>query len=531
MGERLYVSPRIYDFQADGVARAYLGGNKLATWSTGIGKTHLAMALSALLFEDELVDVVLLACESNKLIEWLGDFRRFTKLDPTLYRGSPERRGRILNEGHQVLIGTYETIRNDAAVTKSGTRSLDPGPLLTALKGQRVLVVYDEVAKLKGRTSQTYRAHEYLLRELRKAAETRTLGLTATPIERSPENILNIARLIQPGICTIAQFEEDHVRYNDQFGNYAAFKNLGPDDNYEPWVTPLSEKLAPILLVKDKSDPDVRDEFPNQVEDFAYVDLDKRSREFYTAVSELDLIERFDLEEESQKAKMMERALGMVLRQIAAHPQALLHSSGQIARLIVDEVGEAGIKALPQPKVEALLRTLDQLVNEEGLQVLVFTTFGQSVLPLLRDAINEAKISVAINHGGLTLAEQEEQKDAFKTGRAAVYLSSDAGSKGVNLPEATWTINYELPVLHSTYEQRIARNHRIDSDKDQVFVRSLIVRDSIEEGIARKMMTRNQWWDSFIESHLAGGDREYRPTARERKLLMRIAENKTQEDL
>lgn len=518
--EPLYRSARVYQFQAEGVARAYLMGDALVVWSTGIGKSHLAMALSALLFEDDLIDLVLLVCEEGKLSEWLGDYRTFTKLDAGLYRGDPARREKIRNEMPQVAIGTYETIRNDTARKIAGRqRALEAGPLTEVLSGRRVLVIYDEMAKLKNRTSQTYRNHEFFLRTLRREGEARVVGLTATPMERDPENVLNVARLVSPGICTVAQFEKDHVTGRDHFGRAWGYHNLGDDDHTQPWVEPLAKKLEPILLKKDLHDDDVRHEFPQRIEEFSFVDIPAKLREFYTAVSEVEA-----------PGPLSERALAMVLRQIVGHPQAILSSQGELAQWIVGEVGVEGIKALPAPKVDALVHMLKGLVEGEGLQAIVFTFFGQSVLPLIREALVEAEISVAINHGGLSSRERDEQKDLFRAGERSVFLTSDAGSKGINLPEAAWTINFEMPLLYSTYEQRIGRNFRIDSEREQVFVRNLIARDTIEEALAASVMRRNEWWDSFITSRDAAGERAYQPTAAERQLLMRLAQEQSAEE-
>ena len=111
----MYRSSRVYGFQARGVALGYLRRENLVIWSTGLGKTHFAMAQAALLAEDGLIDHVLVVCESNKIKEWVGDFRVYTNFQRVeRYMGAA--RQQLLADLPQVLVTTYETSRNDGAV-------------------------------------------------------------------------------------------------------------------------------------------------------------------------------------------------------------------------------------------------------------------------------------------------------------------------------------------------------------------------------------------------------------------------------
>lgn len=428
-------------------------------------------------------------------------------------------RKKLLVDLPDVLVTTYETSRNDAAAKIPGRpRALQDGPLALALRGKRVLVVYDEASRLKNRDSGIYRVHEHLLKQLRKGGDVvRTAALTATPVESSPENIFNIGRLIAPGFLSVADFERLYVRGRDPWGRPTGFWHIGESDRH--WgidVPTLFERLAPVIQIKDKFDADVVAEFPRQVEEFEYVTYDSLSKEILAALEAKD--------------DATGHAGWMALRQFACHPGALLRSDADLARWAVSTYGPDVISGLKAPKLEALLHHLDLLVNEEGRKVVVFTFFGQSVLPLLRRALVDKGYLVATNHGQMTQAERENQKDLFRNGPAQVFLSSDAGSRGINLPEATAVINYEMPLLHATYEQRINRIHRIDSQADSVFALTLLAKDTVEEAIAAMALERNAWFDSFVSSALAAGTKLRRPSAEERQLMLRAAHDTTTEE-
>jgi SNF2 family DNA or RNA helicase len=525
----LYRSPSgLFDFQAEAVARAYLGFEEgrdaLSIFDTGLGKTHLAMASAALRFEDDLADLVLVVCEKAKITDWMEDFATFTGLTAVAYAGTPKKRERIREglSGVHVLVTTYETARNDGAVFASNKRKAPtPGPLLDVLSGQRVLVVYDEVTKLKTRTSLNYRAHSLLLSTMRETGSCDVLGLTATPVEKNIEDYFNIARLHRgTRFTTVAAFESDHCVYRDQFGNWAKFKNLDADTTYEHGVVSFVDKIRPIVLRKRKTDPDVIDQFPKQVEEFTYVTLDPKHRAFIESVEHAYI----DCKPEE------ERALFTVKRQIVAHPASLTLSEGKIARDIVAQVGEAGLWALGSAKTDRLIEYLEPLVKGQGAQAVVFTFFGQSVLPLLARALTDAGFTVTLNHGGMTSKARAESQAAFKAGGAEIFLSSDAGSRGLNLQEANYVIHYELALTFALHTQRTNRNHRIDSTNTSVTSMGFIARDTIEEVVSRLVLNRNVWSDLALEDRLAEGTKFV--SAQDRKALLAAARAaSTREDI
>lgn len=512
MTERLYYSPRgLFEFQALGVARCYFERDSLAVWDTGIGKTHLAMALAAVLFEDDLIDQVVVAAEANKIRDWVEDFGRFTKIEADRYHGTKARREKMRAALPPVIVSTYETIRNDGASRgRSKNAHWIPGPLTEALVGKRVLLVFDEVTKLGNRGSGLYKAMETVLRELRKAnpEETRTLGMTATPIEKDPSNVFNQARLISPEtVGTVAEFAKEHIAAYDIHDNPIRFKNIGAGDHeLIPGQRTLKEKLAPLLQVKSKFDQDVKDQFPKQVEEFESVTLGAKHLDFYRTVEESFY--------EQEWSEMEERQIFGVLRQIAGHPMALSRSQGKIAQMITEQIGVEGLRALGCAKLDAVTEYLKTVVFGQGAKAIVFTFYGQSILHLIHEHLRINGFDVVINHGGMSTGARQESIHALRYGDAQVFLSSDAGSKGLNLPEATYVLNYELPLTYANYRQRNDRVHRIDSLAEIVVTRSFVAENTVEEAIVDLVMRRNKWHDLLLSDedeagvHLSAADRK-----------------------
>lgn len=529
-------------FQQDGVMHAALGPT-LAVWDTGTGKTHLGLATAALLFEEDLIDIALVICEQNKTEEWVADFEANTDLRVVPYGGAKQdashrrkiadavrtgeptqiKRGWTI-ERPQVLISTYETFRNDMAqITKTRNKAgrvmktLTPHFFTEAMAGKRVLAVYDEMTKVGNRGNSTHQAHALFIQQVRKSGgEVRLVGLTATPIERDPENHYNLGRLLCPAaVGTVASFEKDHVRYRDGFGR-GTFKNLTPDDIHrEPWVTPLSVKMGSVLHRKRWTDDDVRTQFPEvDVERFVHVRLGKRHQEFYETVR--------DVFRQTAKDEEAERGLFTLLRMIAGLPISLVHSTSKYARTIVEEVGADGLEALGAAKLDLLVERLTPIVHGEGAQAVAFTFFGPSMIPYMAERLEQEKITVAQNHRGMAEKVRARHLAEFKAGERRVLLSSDAGARGINLPQARYAFEYESALTHSLRTQRLNRVKRIDSRDygvDRVVFQTLIALDTLEEGIMDGVMGRNEWADRLLGDEDAG---EHFVTAAQRKALLAI---------
>lgn len=502
----------LFQFQAEGAARCYLRSDNLVCWDTGLGKSILSVSVSALLFADDLIDHVLVVCEQNKMREWAEDFERFTDLSVVVYHGTPKKRADLRADLPQVVITTYETARNDAVRPRGGSRrALDPHHLTIALEGSRVLVVMDEATKLGNRASKVYRAHEFLIKHLRKHGSARTMALTATPITRSPESLWNLGRILDPqGMGTVEGFERDHIVGRDYFGNIVGWKNLG--ESSEAGVLSLSDKFGGVMLRKRKTDADVIEQFPDLIEEFVYVDLSPREREFYNTIRALD-----DGDPTTQAGVFT------MLRQVSNHPMALLASHGELAKAVVEQVGAEGLEALGASKRDRLVELLTPLTIGQGAQALVFSFFGPSVLPLLHKALTEAGIGAALHYGAQSSDEKEAAKAAFRSGDVQVLLTSDSGARGINLPSASYVVEYEASLTHATRTQRLNRASRINSTHETLNAITMVTRNTVEEGIIEVLLRRNEWHDQILDGDLDEVDGGARLTAEVRRGLIHWA--------
>jgi SNF2 family DNA or RNA helicase len=495
----LYFSPRgLYPFQTEHIATAYLGvqsGDQpewMFSWDTGLGKSHAAMQLSALAFEDGIADLVVLVCEKNKLKEWRADFEKFTKLSVRIHHG-PNRKKRLGKEGlPDVLITTYETGKVDfvsMSKTDRGRKVFEDSTTLMEIHTKRPVVFFDEADKLSNRTSATYRSYEYMLKSLRKHFKNLPVFMmTATSIRKDYENSFNQLRLLRPqAMPLIKEFDTYFVRGRDIYGKARYFDHRTEE---------FAAICQPLMLSKRKTDPDVIDQFPKMTEEALWVDMEGDQKKLYDLVADLDGV----------------GGQLQALRQICAHPMSLVHSaregSSKLAKTLVEEFGPEYFAKAPSAKTEALVRYLEPIVLDQGDKAVVFTFFGPSVIPHLHFALRNEGIRC------FRLDELEEFK-AYDGG--AVLLTSDAGARGINIPEASYLVEYDMAVTYGLRTQRLNRISRIGSGGPTATVRSMLTRQSVEIGLMFSMLRGNAQSDELLGSGVDGS--EYMTAAMRRQML------------
>lgn len=485
----LYHSPLgLYPFQAEDIARAYLGIQSgipewMFVWDCGLGKSHAAMRLATLGFEDNAVDFVLLVCERGKLKEWQDDFEEFTKLDTRTHHG-PSRKGKLAKLGlPEVLITSFETGKADLVrVEKTGRkgRKISSGDLLTKIfeHARRPMIIFDEADRLSNRSAMNYRAYEHVLKTFRKVLKIPVVMLTGTPIRKDWEDAFNQLRLLRPAsMPLVGEFGTYFVRARDAYGR-ALYRNYRMQE--------FAELCSGMVLTKSKTDPDVIDQFPTTTEETLWVDLEGDQRKLYDLVQAL----------EGVPGQMT------ALRQICTHPMALIHSAtegkSKLARALVDELGEDYLRAVPSAKTEALCNYLERVVKGQNDKALVFTHWGPSVIPHLRAALTARGIPVR------TWDEDKGIEEWKRASGGCALLASDAVARGVNLPEASYLVEYDMASTFGLRTQRLNRASRVGQGGPSLTVRSMLAQESVEVALMYGMLRGNVQTDMLLGRGVTG---------------------------
>ena len=107
--------------------------------------------------------------------------------------------------------------------------------------------------------------------------------------------------------------------------------------------------------------------------------------------------------------------------------------------------------------------------------------------------------------GGMSSQERDNSKKQFGDDpNTRLFLSSDAGGYGVDLPMANHLISYDLPWSAGKLDQRESRIIRLSSDFPHVTVTSFIMKGSIEERQYEMLQEKRLINKAFIDKGYDG---------------------------
>ena len=113
-------------------------------------------------------------------------------------------------------------------------------------------------------------------------------------------------------------------------------------------------------------------------------------------------------------------------------------------------------------KDEKLDRLHDILIKEGSDKVLIFRETKRSV-DQLESELKLRGFKVAGIHGDKRNRERIRMLDAFKKNEIAVLIATDVAARGLDIPNVTHVINYDIPNDYDTYVHRIGRTGRANA--------------------------------------------------------------------
>lgn len=137
-----------------------------------------------------------------------------------------------------------------------------------------------------------------------------------------------------------------------------------------------------------------------------------------------------------------------------------------------------------QDKMDALMKFL--LTIEDGL-ILIFVETKRSC-DYIEDVLCGRGFPACSIHGDKSQREREEALRSFKRGTTPVMVGTDVASRGLDIPNVTQVVNYDLPNNIDDYVHRIGRTGRAGNtgealafvnEKNSGMIRDL--RDMLEE--------------------------------------------------
>jgi SNF2 family DNA or RNA helicase len=421
---------KLLPYQLDGIAFAAGAGRAVLADDMGLGKTIQGVGVAELLARQADIRKVLVVCPASLKSQWRNEIERFCGRSVQLVVGGNSDRGEQYTSDAFFTICNYEQVLRD---------------ILHIERARWDLIVLDEGQRIKNWEAKTSR----VIKGLRSPY---ALVLSGTPLENRLDELYSVVQFIDdrrlgPGF----RFFNRH-RVCDEKGKVLGYKNL----------TELRENLRPVLL--------------RRTRESVKLDLPPRTIEYVRIPP---------TEEQLELHNTNMRVVASIVRKAFISEMDLLRL--RQALLMCRMAADSSVLVTKQPpgqssKLARLEELLDQLFAEEGRKCVLFSEWT-SMLDLIQPLLKSRKLPYVRLDGSVPQKQRQQLVHEFQHNpQCKLFLTTNAGSTGLNLQAANTVINVDLPWNPAVLDQRIARAHRMGQTQPvQVFV--LVTEQTIEENL------------------------------------------------
>ena len=448
----------LYPYQAEGALFAVRAGRALIGDDMGLGKTIQAIAATEILSRHFGVSRVLVICPTSLKYQWESEMARFLG----------QRKGR----GVRVIGGTRAqrqkdyTLEDFCKITNYEKLQSDLD-LITAWSPE--LVIVDEAQRVKNWNTVAARA-------LKRVDSPYAIVLTGTPLENKLEELVSIVQFIdQHRLGPTWKLLHEH-QVKDEGGRVTGYRGLDR----------IGQTLAPVMIRRRKSE--VLRQLPNRTDQNVLVPMTEPQMDLHKENADVvaQIVQRW------RKTKFLS---DKDQRRLTCALQNMRMSCN--STYLLDKETDHGVKA------DELAALLDQLFMAPGAKAVVFSQWRRSHDIVIR-RLEARGIGYVSFHGGVPAEKRPELVQRFRDDPACrVFLSTDAGSTGLNLQHASILVNMDLPWNPAVLEQRIARIHRL-GQVQPVQIVNFVAKGAIEEGMLSVLAFKR----SLSEGILDGGNNE-----------------------
>jgi ERCC4-related helicase len=417
-------------YQLDGIAFAAGAGRAVLADDMGLGKTIQGVGVAEFLAREADIKKVLIVCPASLKSQWRNEIHRFCSRPVQLVSGAAAQRGRQYASACFFTVCNYEQVLRD---------------ILAIEPVKWDLIILDEGQRIKNWASKTSAVVKGLKSRF-------ALVLSGTPLENRLDELYSVVQFIDdrrlgPGF----RFFNRH-RVVDERGKVLGYKNLGE----------LRQALAPILLRRTRDS--VKLELPPRSTEIVRIPpteeqlgLHNTHMQIVAAITRKKFLNEMDL---------LRLKKSLLMCRLAANSTFLVNKE------------EPGFST----KLEHLGELFDRIFEEEGRKVVLFSEWT-TMLDLIEAQLRQRRLEFVRLDGSVPQKQRQELVHKFQTDAGCkLFITTNAGSVGLNLQAANTVINVDLPWNPAVLEQRVSRAHRMGQMQPvQVFV--LVTEQTIEENL------------------------------------------------
>lgn len=417
----------------------------------GLGKTLQAITVIAAYIAQKPASKIIIICPSSLIYNWQQELEKFAPfIGVQVYHGANRKKEELTGNDAQVIITTYNTMRNDAGIISEQTYGI---------------AIVDESHNIKNPSTQITQAVMKLRADFR-------LALSGTPVVNNTFDLYSQLNFVVPGL----------------FGSREFFKREYADPidvrQDEEKVAALKKMTAPFILRRTKEQ--VAKDLPDKTESVLWCEMNGLQRNVYEDILQQTRKSIFlEVKKNGFSKSKFSILQGMTrLRQVCSSPLLLPENDQQIP-------------CTESIKTQVLMDELDNILPSH--KALVFSQFS-SMLHLLAGECKKKGFSFYHFDGQTPPAKRAEMVNAFQEPGNDVPLfliSLKAGNTGLTLTAADYVFLFDPWWNTAVEDQAIDRTHRIGQTQN-VFAYKMICKDTIEEKIITLQQKKKKLSEDLI---------------------------------
>ena len=426
-------------YQLDGIAFAVGAGRAVLADEMGLGKTIQGVGVAELLARQAGIERVLIVCPASLKSQWRMEITRFCTRSVQLVTGRSSERAQAYAGGAFFTVCNYEQVLRD---------------FLDIERTRWDLIILDEAQRIKNWEAKTSR----IIKSLRSPF---ALVLTGTPLENRLDDLYSVVEFIDERRLGPAYRFINRHRVASDTGKILGYKNLNA----------LRARLGPVLLRRTRAG--VALELPPRTTEILRITPTDEQLQLHGA--QMQVVQSVTRKRFISEMDLLRLQKALLLARMSAN-----------STFLVDK----------QPpgystKLERIDELLETLCAERGRKLLLFSEWT-TMLDLVEPILKRLRAGFVRLDGSVPQKQRQQLVSRFNADAACrAFLTTNAGSTGLNLQAADTVINIDLPWNPALLEQRIARAHRM-GQKRPVQVYLLVTEDTIEENLLATLSAKHE---------------------------------------
>jgi superfamily II DNA or RNA helicase len=444
---RALLKAELLPYQLDGVAFAAGAGRAILADDMGLGKTIQGIGVAELLSRHTSIAKVLVICPASLKSQWRLEIKRFSYRSCRLILGSAKDRPSQYDSDSFFTVCNYEQVLRDFLSIESVGWDL---------------IILDEGQRIKNWEAKTSR----IIKALKSPF---ALVLSGTPLENRIDELFSVVEFIDDRRLGPAFRFFNRHRVVDEKGKLLGYRNLDE----------LRTMLKPIMLRRTRQQ--VAKDLPPRTNQILRIpptdeqlELQKGHRQIIQTIIQKRYLTEMDLLR-LQKALLMCRMCANSTFLVDKQPPG--YSS----------------------KLAELNQLLEQLMAEEDRKVVLFSEWT-TMLNLIEPILEKQQLNYVRLDGSVPQKKRQGLMHRFQNDAdCRLFITTNAGSTGLNLQAANTVINVDLPWNPAVLEQRIGRAHRM-GQKRPVQVYLLVTENTLEENLLATLSAKHELFQAVLDS-------------------------------